>query len=109
MVTPFDLLTFGFNPVLSAYPAAGESWQADIPSRDFTTYGVNGKSVVLGIQTVKVPAGTFQAIAVRTSLNQPGFPYGSGSRTAWFAPGKGLVKLEFNHGDHSVSLVELLK
>jgi hypothetical protein len=109
MVTPFDLMTWGFNPVLSAYPAAGETWSPDRPGRDFSVYGVTGQSVVLGIQTVRVPAGTFRAVAVRTSLDQPGFPYGSGSRTAWFAPGKGLVKLQFNHGDHSVSLVELLK
>jgi len=27
----------------------------------------------------------------------------------WFAPGKGLVKLQFKHGDRSVSVVELLR
>jgi hypothetical protein len=30
-------------------------------------------------------------------------------RTSWFAPGKGLVKLVFRHGDGSVSEVALLK
>jgi hypothetical protein len=64
---------------------------------------------MLGVQAVKVPAGTFQALAVRTTLVQAGFPYGSGTRTSWFAPGKGLVKLVFAHGDHSVSTVELTK
>jgi hypothetical protein len=46
---------------------------------------------------------------VRSSLVQPGFPYGSGTRTCWFAPGKGLVKLVFAHGDHSTSTVVLVK
>jgi hypothetical protein len=42
-------------------------------------------------------------------LRQAGFPFGSGTRTSYFAPGKGLVKLEFRHGDKSVSVVELVK
>jgi hypothetical protein len=109
IVTPFDLLTFGFNPVLPAYPAAGDTWSAEQPSRDFTTYGVTGSSRVLGVQTVKVPAGSFHALAVVSTLSEKGFPYGSGTREAWFAPGKGLVKLVFKHADGSVSTVELLK
>ena len=60
------------------------------------------RAKILGVQTVKVPAGTFQALAVRTTLTQPGFQFGSGTRTSWFAPGKGLVKLVFRHGDGSV-------
>jgi hypothetical protein len=64
---------------------------------------------VLGIQTVHVPAGTFRALAVRSTLRQAGFPFGSGTRTSWFAPGRGLVKLVFQHGDGTVSDVELLK
>jgi hypothetical protein len=107
--TPFDLMTFGFNPILPAYPAAGQTWSADPSGHDFTVYGVTGSTRVLGVQRVTVPAGTFQAIAVRTTLAQAGFPYGSGTRTSWFAPGKGLVMLEFAHRDKSVSRVELLK
>jgi hypothetical protein len=107
--TPFDLMTFGFNPVLTAYPASGQSWSADKAGHDFATYGVTGTTRVLGVQTVKVPAGTFKALAVRTTMSQPGFPYGSGTRTSWFAPGKGLVMLQFAHADKSVSRVELLK
>jgi len=109
LVTPFDLLTFGFNPIIPAYPAAGDTWQAEQPSRDFTTYGVTGGAKVLGVQTVKVPAGTFHALAVVSSLTESKFPYGSGTREAWFAPGKGLVKLVWKHADGSVSTVELLK
>jgi len=56
-----------------------------------------------------VPAGTFEALVVRSTLAQEGFRYGSGTRTMWFAPGKGLVKLLFVHSDKSVSTVELLK
>jgi hypothetical protein len=108
-VTPFDLMSFGFNPVVSAYPVTGETWASKRPGNDFSNYGVTGQSVIVGTQSVTVPAGTFQALVIRTTLSQPGFPYGSGTRTSWFAPGKGLVKLVFDHGDQSVSTVELLK
>jgi hypothetical protein len=107
--SPFDLMDFGFNPILTAYPGAGQTWGSSRSSSEFTTYGVTGTATVLGIQTIHVPAGTFQALAVRSKLLQPGFPYGSGTRTCWFAPGRGLVKLVFDHGDHSVSTVVLLK
>ena len=107
--TPFDLMTFGFNPVIPAYPANGTTWASDPNSRDFSVYGVNGSSRVVGIQKVTVPAGTFDALVVTSNLSQPGFTFGSGIRTMWFAAGKGLVKLQFRHGDGSVSVVELLK
>jgi len=107
--TPFDLMNFGLNPILTAYPATGDEWSAARSGDDFTTYGVSGSTRVIGIQTVKVPAGTFQALVLRSQLTQPGFPYGSGTRTTWLAPGKGLVKLVFAHGDGSVSTVELIK
>jgi hypothetical protein len=64
---------------------------------------------VLGVRRVKVPAGTFDALVVKTTMRQPGFPFGSGTRTTWLAPDRGLVKLEFRHGDGSTSIVELLK
>ena len=56
-------------------------------------------------QRVVTPAGTFTALVVTSSLEQAGFPFGSGTRTCWFAPGVGLVKLVFRHGDGSVSTV----
>jgi hypothetical protein len=107
--TPLDLMNFGFNPVLPAYPAVDQTWGSKNPSRDFSTFGVNGSARVLGVQKVKVPAGTFDALAVRSSLTQPGFRFGSGTRTTYFAAGKGLVKLVFRHGDGSVTTVDLLK
>ncbi|MGH3000153.1 MAG: hypothetical protein ACRDNM_12725, partial [Gaiellaceae bacterium] len=106
--TPFDLMTFGFSPLIPAYPAAGMTWSSNPASPDFTNYGVTGKSRVVGVQSVHVPAGTFRALVVASVLKQPGFPFGSGTRTCWFAPGKGLVKLVFRHGDGSVSTVERL-
>jgi hypothetical protein len=107
--TPLDLMNFGFNPILPAYAKQGDRWQSATTGTDFQAYGVTGSSVVLGVQKVKVPGGTFAALAVRTTLKQPGFPFGSGTRTCWFAPGKGLVKLVFKHGDGSTSQVVLIK
>ena len=51
-------------------------------------YGVNGTSRVVGVQKVTVPAGTFEALVVTSKLTQPGFKFGSGTRTMWFAPGE---------------------
>ena len=107
--TPFDLMNFGFEPILPAYPAAGTSWSGHASGIAYSVFGVTGATRVLGLQTVTVPAGTFRALAVRSTLVQKGFPFGSGTRTAWFAPGRGLVKLVFQHGDGSVSDVELLR
>lgn len=107
--TPFDLMTFGFNPILPEYATRGSSWSASRTGSDFAVYGVVGTSRVLGVQKVRVPAGTFQALAVQTHMRQAGFPFGSGTRTSWFAPGRGLVKLVFRHGDGSTSVVVLTK
>jgi hypothetical protein len=107
--TPLDLLVYGFNPILPAYPAAGGTWAAKVPSRDFSTFGVTGSTRVLGFRTVKTPAGTFRALAVQSSLAQRGFRFGSGTRTTYFAPDRGLVKLVFRHGDGSVSTVQLVR
>jgi hypothetical protein len=107
--TPFDLMNFGFNPILPAYAVPGTTWSSQSDGTDFENFGVTGTSKVVGLQKVKVPAGTFEAIEIVSKLTQPGFPAGSGTRTAWFAPDKGLVKLVFRHGDGSVSDVELLK
>ena len=107
-ITPFDLMIYGFNPVIPPY-GAPTSWNAIIPSRDYTIFGVTGTSKVIGTQKVKVPAGTFTALVVQSTLSQAGFKYGSGTRTSWFAPNKGLVKLVFRHADGSVSTVQLLR
>lgn len=107
--TPLDLMAFGYNPVLPAYPYAGESWRSSPSSRDRAVYGVTGTTTVIGTRAVTTPAGRFEALLVRSTLRQAGFPFGSGVRDAWFAPGKGLVKLVFRHADGSVSTVQRLK
>jgi hypothetical protein len=80
-----------------------------VPSRDYSLFGVTGTTTVVGTQSVTVPAGTFKALVVRSTLTQKDFTYGTGTRTSWFAPGKGLVKLVFRHADGSVSTVSLLR
>jgi hypothetical protein len=107
--TPFDLMEYGFNPLLPAYPVDGSSWKGVRSSADFQQFGVTGETKLIGVATVKVPAGTFRALEVRSTLSAPGHPYGSGVRTSWFAPGRGLVKLVFKHRDNSVSTVVLMK
>lgn len=108
-VTALDLLTFGMNPILTALPAVGDQWSTSRSSDDYRTYGVDGQTRITGMQTVQVPAGTFRALVVRSTLTQRGYAFGSGTRTCWFAPGKGLVKLVFAHRDGSVSTVVRLK
>ncbi len=55
---------------------------------------------MLGLRKVTVPAGTFTALVVQSTLKQAGFPFGSGTRISYFAPNKGLVKLVFRHDGH---------
>jgi hypothetical protein len=104
--TPFDLMTFGFNPLLPAYPVIGTVWRSGNPV-DLHAFGVTGTTQIMGVQNVRVPAGQFKALVVRSTLTQPGYKFGSGVRTMWFAPGRGLVKLVFRHQDRSVSTVQL--
>jgi hypothetical protein len=106
--TPIDLLTYGFNPVLPAYPERGNHWKSGNPA-DFSVYGVTGSTRVIGMAAVHVPAGTFRALEVQSVLRQRGYPFGSGTRTSWFAPNRGLVKLVFHHADGSVSIVQLMR
>jgi hypothetical protein len=107
-LTPIDLMVYGYNPVLPAYPRAGATWGSGNPA-DFQTFGVKGRTRIIGIRRVHVPAGTFSALEVRSTLTQRGSRFGSGVRTCWFAPGRGLVKLVFKHRDGSVSVVQLMK
>lgn len=107
-ITPIDLMTYGFSPVLPAYPTTGLTWKSG-NAYDMKVFGVKGVSRILGVRRVHVPAGTFQALEVRSWLTQAGHRYGSGVRTMWFANGRGLVKLVFKHRDGSTSLVQLIK
>ncbi|MFL5846956.1 MAG: hypothetical protein ACJ762_19920 [Solirubrobacteraceae bacterium] len=106
LFTPYDFMTFGFNPVLSVAPVTGETWRSSRVGRDWKIFGVTGTTTALAPRKIKTPAGTFDAVGFRSSLTQARFPYGSGTRTSWFAAGKGLVKLVFKHRDGSVSTIE---
>jgi hypothetical protein len=105
---PIDFMQYGFGPVVPAYGAPGTTWQSG-NAYDFTIFGVTGTSRVLGVRPVRVPAGRFSALEVRSTLTQKGYRYGSGVRTMWFAPGRGLVKLTFAHRDGSTDTVTLIK
>jgi hypothetical protein len=104
--TPYDLMVFGFNPIVPSYARKGQSWRSSRESRDWKIFGVTGVSRVLKAKRVRTPGGSFVAVGVRSRLTQRGYPFGSGTRTSWFAPGEGLVKLTFRHRDGSVSTVE---
>jgi hypothetical protein len=107
--TPLDFMSYGFNPVMEAYPVKGQRWKSSKSSRDYKVYGVTGTSTVVGIKKVRTPAGSFKALEVLSTLQQRGSRYGSGTRRSYFAPGKGLVKLVFDHRDGSVSTVERVR
>ncbi len=62
---------------------------------------------MLGTRTVRVPAGRYRnTVAIRSRLRQANHAFGSGTRTMYFAPGVGLVKITFRHSDGSTSTVE---
>jgi hypothetical protein len=76
---------------------------------DFHVYGVTGRTRIVGVRRVHVPAGTFSALELTSRLTQKGSRFGSGTRTMWLAPGHGLVKLVFRHRDGSRDLVQLIR
>ena len=107
--TPFDLMVYGFNPVVPAYAEAGQTWIGQPRSRDYKIFGVRGRSVVVGTRRVRTPLGRLRTVVVESRLRQKGYPFGSGRRTMYFAQDRGLVKLVFRHRDGSVSTVERLR
>jgi hypothetical protein len=105
---PVDLMVYGFGPVLPAYAVPGARWHSG-NAYDFQISGVTGTTRIVGVGTVRVPAGRFRALEVRSTLTQKGFRYGSGVRTMWFVAGRGLVKLTFAHRDGSTDTIVLTK
>jgi hypothetical protein len=104
--TPFDLMVYGFGPVVPVYGETGETWRSSRDSRDWSIFRVVGRSKLLGERSVRTPAGKFRAVAVESTLSRKGSAFGSGRRISYFASEKGLVKLVFRHRDGSVSTVE---
>jgi hypothetical protein len=107
--TPFDMMEFGFDPILPAYPVIGSCWSSSKSSQDYQVFGVTGRSCVVAVSNVHVPAGTFPALEIKSTLSQKGSKFGSGVRYSWFSTKRGLVKLVFDSDDHSVSTVVLTK
>ncbi len=105
--TPFDLLVYGYNPIIPVPAPKGALWRSSREGRDWKLYGVTGVSRVIATgRRVRTPAGSFRTTVVRSRLTQRGYRFGSGRRTVWFAPGKGVVKLVFHHRDGSTSIVQ---
>jgi hypothetical protein len=104
--TPYDLMVYGFNPIVPVGAAKGATWRSSRHGRDWKLFRVSGASRVTGTQRVRTPAGTFETTVVRSTLKQRGYRFGSGVRKSFFAAGKGLVKLKFRHRDGSVSTVQ---
>ena len=104
--TPFDFMVFGYNPILPVPADRGVLWRSSREGRDWKLFGVTGVSRVIGTnRRVRTPAGLFRTTVVRSRLTQHGYRFGSGTRTSWFASGRGLVKLVFRHRDGSRSIV----
>jgi hypothetical protein len=103
-------MVYGFNPVIPAYATRGQSWRSSRDTPDWGTFGVVGVTRIVGRDTVRTPAGRFRrAMVIRSTLRQPGNRFGTGTRTSWFAPNQGLVRLVFRHDDGSVSTVERIR
>jgi hypothetical protein len=105
--TPFDLMVFGYNPIVPVPAERGVLWRSSREGRDWKLFGVTGVSRVIGTERrVRTPAGIYRTTVVRSTLTQHGYRFGSGRRTSWFAPGRGLVKLVFRHRDGSRTIVQ---
>ena len=103
--TPFDLMTYGFNPVIPAYPPRGDSGALARHAR-LGVCGVTGAHARARHRTSACRRPLQDAVAVRSTLRQTGHPFGSGTRTSYFAPGTGSCKLGVPARDGSVSTVE---
>jgi hypothetical protein len=109
LFTPYDLMSWGFNPILPAFPEKGQLWRANKNSRDYSIFGVSGFTKIVGTERVTVAGKRYRALEVVSRMRQAGYAFGSGTRTMWFVKNKGLVKLVFRHNDGSVSTVERLR
>jgi hypothetical protein len=107
--TPYDLMVYGFNPIIQIDPAKGTTWRSSREARDWKLFGVTGVSKVTGPRTIKTALGRLRTTVVRSTLRQRGYRFGSGTRRSWFAAGKGLVRLVFRHADGSTSTVERVR
>jgi len=92
--------------ILQLPPQVGDEW-TDIAHVE----GIEGHTVVESVkEKVEVPAGIFEdCLKVKTTItsvameDEPSDAFVQGTRTMYFAPGVGLVKLEYQHktGHHT--------
>jgi hypothetical protein len=108
-LTPYDLMIYGFNPVLPSYAAPGMEWRSSRDTADWRSFGVLGSTRVLGSRRIGVGKKRVRALMVQSVLRSPGSRFGSGVRTSYYAPNLGLVRLVFSHDDGSTSIVERLR
>ena len=106
--TPYDLMVYGFGPVVPI--CAHRRVVVALLARqrrleDLRRQRRHATMLRTHQACARRPAAS-DAVEVRSTLHQAGFRFGSGTRTSWFAPGKGLVKLVFRTGDGSVSTVQ---
>ena len=88
--TPFDLMVFGYNPILPVPAEKGALWRSAREGRDWRLFGVTGVSRVIGTnRRVRTPAGLFRTTVVRSRLTQRGYRFGSGTRTTLVRGGQG--------------------
>ena len=72
-------MIYGMNPIFTRVSRTrAERWATKNPSRDYSTFGVSGSTTIVGVRRVTVPAGSFDALVVQSTLTQAGFKYGSG-------------------------------
>jgi hypothetical protein len=85
--------TSAFGPPLKLPVKVGESWTKDADPKQQLPSQSSYK--VVKVEDVEVPAGTFKALRVETTLTRDDFPINS---VWWYAPGVGLVKMESRLG-----------
>ncbi|MFC1549567.1 hypothetical protein ACFL4R_01705 [Nitrospirota bacterium] len=108
------------SPLITNSPALKDTWTSDVPLGHIT--GWTGTSIIESVdETVSVAAGTFNGcIRLRTDISGDvtefpvGWPvtaetnaFARGTRYIWFAPGVGIVKIEYQHEDGTTSNIEL--
>jgi len=88
------------------------------PGDTWTQAGENGalaETSIEGHETVTVEAGTFPSCIKHVTVisDAQGKPeandFANGVRTLWFAPGVGLVKMQYTHDNGKVTEAELLR
>ena len=82
--------------VLKIPCVVGEKWKSDRSTEDFVR---KWEYTALGTEEVKVPAGKFTAVGVRTrcvSGRRGDWPLIGSSADDWYAPGVGVVRVQYN-------------